>query len=181
MLLLRVQAGSRLYGYATELSDDDYFEVHTEPFMIDTRDEPRRVRQTIVDGIDTTQMTLSTFIERASMGSHQALDAMFAAEPLFDMLNGLRNSFYAGSEVISTYERIITKFAIQEGFRKQRHALRTVFNLTDILETGRYSPELSDERIALINSYAILPYSQFREVLIRLSPIDLMSKLPEKV
>jgi hypothetical protein len=162
MLLLRVQAGSRLYGYATDASDDDYFEVHTEPFMIETRDAPRQVRQTIVDGIDTTQMTLSHFMERAALGSHQALDAMFAAEPLVDLLGSLRASY-------------------QAGFRKQRHALRALFNLQDMLVSGRYAPELSEERIAFIMEHAHLPYPEFRELLISLSPIELAHALPLKV
>ena len=181
MLLLRVQAGSRLYGYATDASDDDYFEVHTEPFMIETRDAPRQVRQTIVDGIDTTQMTLSHFMERAAAGSHQALDAMFAAEPLVDLLGSLRASYQAGYEVVPAYERIITKFAAQTGFRKQRHALRALFNLQDMLVSGRYAPELSEERIAFIMEHAHLPYPEFRELLISLSPIELAHALPLKV
>lgn len=180
MLLLKVQAGSHLYGYATDISDDDYFEVHTEPFMIETREAPRQVRQTIVDGVDTIQMTLSHFLERAQNGSHQALDAMFAAKPEYDLLQGLRASYRAGYEIIPAYERIISKFALQEGFRKQRHSLRALFNLTDMLETGRYEPELSAERIAYINEKAQLPASDFREILLELSPIDLTKSLPKK-
>jgi hypothetical protein len=180
MLLLKVQAGSRLYGYATDTSDDDYFEVHTEPFMIETRDAPRQVRQTIVNGIDTIQMTLSHFLERAQNGSHQALDAMFAAAPEYDLLAGLRANYRTGYEVIPAYERIISKFALQEGFRKQRHALRAIYNLTDMLETGRYKPELPAERIAFINEKAQLPYNEFRKVVIKLSPIELSHLLIEK-
>ena len=180
MMLLKVQAGSRLYGYSNDASDDDYLEVHTEPFMIDTREAPRQVKQTIIDGVDTIQMTLSTFLERASSGSHQALDAMFAAEPLVDEISALRQNFHVGYEVIPTYVRIITKFAVQEGYRKQRHALRAMFNLEDMLKTGRYSPELSQERIDFILDKAHLPYSEFRELLIELSPVALEDKLPTK-
>lgn len=181
MMLLRVQAGSHLYGYATDASDDDYFEVHTEPFMISTRDAPRQVRQTIVDGVDTLQMTFSHFMERAAAGSHQALDAMFAAEPLVDHIQALRASYRTGYEIVPAYERIITKFAVQTGFRKQRHALRALFNLQDMLVTGRYQPELSAERIEFINEKAYLPYPEFRELLIQLSPIELAHAMPEQV
>lgn len=180
MLLLKVQAGSRLYGYSTEASDDDYLEVHTEPFMISTREAPRQVKQTIIDGIDTIQMTLSTFVERASSGSHQALDAMFAPEPLVDEISALRENFHVGYEIIPTYVRIITKFAVQEGYRKQRHALRAMFNLEDMLKTGRYNPELSQERIDFILEKAHLPYADFRELLIQKSPVALEDKLPVK-
>lgn len=179
MLLLRTQAGSRLYGYATGASDDDYFEVHTEPFMIETRDAPRQVRQTIVDGVDTLQMTFSHFAERAAAGSHQALDAMFAASPEVDLISAYRHSYRAGFDVIPAYTRIITKFAVQTGFRKQRHALRALFNLEDLLATGRYTPELTEERIAFVMEYAHLPYSEFRELLIKISPVELTHLLPE--
>jgi hypothetical protein len=180
MLLLKVQAGSRLYGYATDSSDDDYLEVHTQPFMIDTREAPRQVKQTIVDGIDTIQMTLSAFAERAASGSHQALDAMFAAEPLVDEIQGFRENFHVGYEVVPTYVRIITKFAVQEGYRKQRHALRAMFNLEDMLKTGRYNPELSQDRIDFILEKAHLPYSEFRELLLQKSPVSLEDHLPNK-
>lgn len=177
MLLLKVQAGSRLYGYSTEASDDDYFEVHTEPFIISTREAPRKVKQTIVDGVDTLQMTLSAFLERAMDGSHQALDAMFAAEPIVDEISALRHNFHAGNEVIPTYVRIITKFALQEGYRKQRHALRALFNLEDLMKTGRYSPELSQERVDFILDKAQLPSKEFKELLIKLSPVSLTELL----
>ena len=180
MLLLRVQAGSRLYGYSTETSDDDYFEVHTEPFRIETREAPRRAKQTIIDGVDTVQMTLSAFVERAAGGSHQALDAMFAAEPLVDEIGALREGFRVGYEVVPAYVRIITKFAVQEGYRKQRHALRAMFNLEDMLGTGRYRPELSPERIAFILEKAHLPYPKFRELLLAMSPVSLEDQLPVK-
>lgn len=184
MILLRVQAGSRLYGYSTETSDDDYFEVHSEPLLFEKKDKRGQVtvsavdvKQTIVDGVDTVQMTLSKFLERASSGSHQALDAMFAASPMIDEIAALRANFRAGYEVIPTYIRIITKFAAQEGFRKQRHSLRAMFNLSDMMDTGRYSPELSADRIAFINEKSHLPAVEFQKLLLELSPVDLASEL----
>lgn len=180
MLLLKVQAGSRLYGYSTEASDDDYLEVHTQPFMISTREAPRQVKQTIVDGLDVIQMTLSTFAERAASGSHQALDAMFAPAPIVDEISAFRENFHVGYEIIPTYVRIITKFAVQEGYRKQRHALRAMFNLEDMLKTGRYNPVLSQNRIDFILEKAHLPYADFRELLIQKSPVALEDKLPVK-
>lgn len=188
MLLLKVQAGSRLYGYASSTSDDDIFEVYSEPLIVMSQQQQahkRRevavpVQQTIVDGVDTIRMTLSTFIQRASSGSHQALDAMFAPNPMVDKIPSLRANFFAGYEVIPTYTRIISKFAVQEGFRKQRHALRAMFNLEDILKSGRYNPELSPERIEFIMEKAHLPYSEFRELLLESSPVSLEDVLPIK-
>ncbi len=181
MLLLKVQAGSRLYGYATAESDDDIFEVHTEQFYIPTRELPRNVKQTIVDGIDTLQMTLSHFMEKAASGSHQALDAMFAENPEVDLIKDFRASYRAGYDVIPAYTRIISKFALQQGFRKQRHALRAMFNLTDMLETGRYTPRLTEERISFIQEHAHLEYPEFRKLLLNMSPVSLEDLLPEHV
>lgn len=184
MLLLKVQVGSRLYGYSTEASDDDIFEVHSDQLFLEKKDKrgnvtftPVDVKQTIVDGEDVIQMTLSKFLERASSGSHQALDAMFAANPIYSQIESLRHNFYAGSEVIPTYVRIITKFALQEGFRKQRHALRALFNLEDMMSTGRYAPELSQERIDFILDKAHLPSNEFKELLMKLSPVSLEDEL----
>lgn len=181
MLLLRVQAGSHLYGYATETSDQDFFEVHTEPFMIPTRDEPRPVRQTILDGVDTIQMTLSHFMERAAAGSHQALDAMFAADPETDLLGGFRTSYRAGADVIPAYMRIITKFAAQGGHRKQRHALRAMLNLHDIMDTGRYTPELSTKQIQFIEEHSSLPTPEFMRFLLTETRVDLLKTLQQTV
>lgn len=178
MLLLKVQAGSKLYGYATDTSDDDYYEVHTEPFTIETRDLPRKSKQTIIDGIDTLQVTLSEFMVRANAGSHQALDAMFTHTTLVDKITGLREGYHAGYEIIPAYQRIITKFATQSGYRKQRHALRALYNLTDMLETGRYNPSLSDKRIETILTEARKPYPEFKKTLLNLTPVQLDHLLP---
>ena len=173
-LLLKVVAGSHLYGYATAQSDYDFFEVYANSFPpVGKRTAPVKSRQTIVDGVDTIQMSLSHFVDVASSGSHQALDAMFAAAPEFDKIEAFRHGFRAGYEVVPAYERIISKFALQEPPRKQRHALRTAFNLVDILSAGRYSPELDDEKIALISELHALPPAEFREHLVKYSPVEL--------
>lgn len=173
-LLLRTVAGSHLYGYATPLSDFDFFEVYSTSFPpVGKKTAPILSRQTIVDGVDTVQMSLSHFIDVASSGSHQALDAMFANEPEIDLISALRAGFRAGYEVIPAYERIITKFALQDTPRKQRHALRAAFNLSDILKSGRYKPELDDERLQMIADIHVLPPHEFKEELIKLSPVGI--------
>lgn len=173
-LLLRVVAGSHLYGYSTPESDYDFFEVYSAPFSPSgRRTAPVKSRQTIVDGVDTIQMSLSHFVEVASDGSHQALDAMFASAPLLDRISALRNGFRAGFQVIPTYERIITKFALQGTPRKQRHAVRTALNLAEIMESGRYTPELSSSQLKLVAETYILPPSEFRQELVKISPVDI--------
>lgn len=177
MLLLKIQAGSHLYGYATATSDVDFLEVHSEGFIRpdDKFQHVRDAEQTIVDGMDVTRMTLSHFVEKALKGSHQALDAMFAREPEFDLLQGFRRSYRAGYEVIPTYQRAIIQFATRDGgaFRYQRHAMRLVFNLTEILEKGFYTPELADKEIVYLNETATLPTEEFMKELTRLSPVVL--------
>jgi hypothetical protein len=176
MLLLRAIAGSHLYGYSTPASDYDFFEVHSErfPHPHSSSKQPVQALQTIVDGMDITQVTLSHFMELAESGSHQALDAMFAKEPEFDLISGLRNSYYAGLNVVSAYERIITKFALQEGFRKQRHSVRAMLNISEILTTGRYVPELSAEQVIYVNMMAGLPAEEFKKQLQASSPVGLL-------
>jgi hypothetical protein len=48
------------------------------------------------------------------------------------------------------------------------------------LKTGRYNPELSQDRIEFILEKAHLPYSEFRKLLLEISPVDLEDKLPTK-
>ncbi len=79
------------------------------------------------------------------------------------------------SEVVPTYQRAIIQFATRDGgaFRYQRHAMRLVFNLTEILEKGFYTPELADKEIVYLNETATLPTEEFMKELTRLSPVVL--------
>lgn len=169
MLLLKVQAGSYLYGYATPESDVDFFEVHSEGFIRpdDKHMIVREAEQTIVSGVDVTRMTLDKFMEKARKGSHQALDSMFAPTPQVDLLQGFREAYRVGTEVIPTYERAIIQFTYRdEGvFRYQRHAMRLMINLNEILDTNRYNPKLSDETIQYLNTVAEYPSLKFRREL----------------
>lgn len=176
MLLLKVQAGSHLYGYSTPESDIDFFEIHTDTFPNpNIKRAPLQAEQTIVDGVDVTRMTLKRFVEKAQKGAHQALDAMFAREPIVDFLGGYRASYRAGLEVISTYQHAIIQFATRDegAFRYQRHAYRLMMNINEIVYTGRYTPELSFSQIEKLNKTAALTPTLFKEKLISDSLIQL--------
>lgn len=177
MILLKVQAGSHLYGYATPESDIDFFEVHDTGFI--RPNDPdliiREAEQTIVDGIDVTRMTLDRFIEKARKGSHQALDAMFAPTPLEDRLQGFREAYRVGMEVVPTYERAITQFTFRDGgvFRYQRHAMRILLNLNDIIDHNRYNPTLTEETREYVNTVAHYPTVKFRRELMMKTVLSL--------
>lgn len=144
MLLARIITGSRLHGFSSHDSDYDVMEIYsnTTDFSETGKDEV----QTQTDGVDLTRLTLGKFLERAMRGSHQTLDAMFAAETeTEDHIASLRENFHAGHEVITVLADVIKDLAQKRDPKKNRHALRIAYNLAEIIETGRYTPELSEE------------------------------------
>jgi hypothetical protein len=56
--------------------------------------------------------------------------------------------------VYETYFRTIKSFALQEGYKHKRHALRLALNLQDIGRYGRFNPTLSQEDRAYISDMA---------------------------
>lgn len=169
-LLLRSVAGSHLYGTSRPDSDLDYYEVHSELF------KPggfHKTQQTIVDGVDVTKVSLSQFIDLCRIGSHQALDAMFSEQVEVDKIEAFRKGYRAGFEIMEPYRRIMVKFTQQGTPRKRKHAVRIAFNLTDIMQTGRFNPTLSPERVEKVLTYAELPDEEFYETLKNLSPVEL--------
>lgn len=168
-LLLRSVAGSRLYGTSRPESDLDYYEVHSS---LPSVSGLYKTQQTIVNGVDTTMVSLSQFIELARSGSHQALDAMFSEQVEVDKIEALRQGYRAGYSVVEAYLRIIEKFAFDNTVRKRKHAVRVAFNLTDILETGRFNPTLSAERREAVLSIPNLPDKEFFKALQVISPVE---------
>lgn len=146
-LLLRSMAGSHLYGLSHDASDTDYFDVVDSFSSLEEPPHHTKAIQTIKDGLDVTMVTLSQFIYRAQLGSHQALDAMFSESTLVDEITELRHGFHVGYDVIPTYNRTITKFINQDRSKKFKHAMRLAYNLHDAVETGRFDPKLSPERV----------------------------------
>lgn len=168
-ILLRSFAGSHLYGLARPESDLDYYEVHTEALAGGLGKE-RKTVQTIVDGIDITAVGLSHFIDLASSGSHQALDAMFSERIVLDEISAFRRNFRVGLNVVPVYNRLIFDFVHFADVRKRKHAARLTFNLHDMAETGRFNPTLTPERAVRVLAMAELDADAFAEEAEKITP-----------
>ena len=171
-LLLRSYAGSILHGMSTPESDTDIVEVYSSPFPVG-RDSYKNEIQSIEDGLDLTRLTLSRFMERASVGSHQALDAMFSNVVEVDKISALRHGFIAGSNAIPVFIGTIRELAHQDFAKKHRHAARIALNLKELAETGRYEPTLTPEKIEVVQKMAALPTVEFKIKLQEMVPFYL--------
>lgn len=166
-VLFRTQHGSHLYGLAHAESDEDFYTVIANPGS----KRKKYAKQTIHDGLDSTVVSLSTFMHFCYMGVPQALEALFSEEPEVDLLTDFRNSYRINtSTTVATYRRTIKNFSRDGdgGFKKRRHSIRLAFNLRTMLEAGRFNPRMSHEEIVLANYWAGLTEKPY---LLRLSQI----------
>lgn len=169
-LLLKSFAGSYLYGLSRPDSDLDFYEVHTDS-LAGGPGVQRKAFQTIVDGVDVTQVGFSHFVDLASAGSHQALDAMFSQETVVDEITAFRASFQVDPyKIIPVYRGIIMKFAQQGTARKWKHAARLSFNLKDMAERGRFDPTLTPKRAKRVLEISELPEKEFYEAIHSITP-----------
>lgn len=137
--------GSRLYGFAHEGSDFDTYTV--------TLSRSLKVHQTVDDeGNDRVRVGLWHFLDLATSGSHQSVEALFspmkewgpAADQYRPMLEHMR---IGGGEVFEKYERTIRRFCHGD-FKRRRHAVRLMLNLDDLRWMGRVSwVRLSDLQV----------------------------------
>ena len=139
MLLLRTVSGSVLYGLNHAGSDEDWFEVHTGKFKTKHNNDH-------ATGLDVVSMSLDRFLTNASVGSHQSLEAMWSRQAEVDLMPWRFDFSPSPGEVVDRYERTIKKFSLEPSYKKQRHAWRLKFNLTDYLSTGRFDPTLDTEQ-----------------------------------
>lgn len=149
-VLFKTRHGSHLYGLNHADSDEDFYTVV---------DRPRGARykwakQTIVDGEDSLRVDLPTWLRWCEKGVPQALEAMFAPNPLVDKLGPLRAGYRAGGEVRRTYARTIRNFVESDEFKRRRHAVRLAYNLNDILRYGKFNPHMTPGQIAVANMLA---------------------------
>lgn len=138
MLLLSTIHGSRLYGLSHSGSDDDSFEVYSGKFNTVHRHRGKD---------DTVRMSLDQFLTLAGRGSHQSLEAMWSHRAVVDNMPWRFNFSPSPGDVEDRYTRTIKKFSLDPSYKKQRHAWRLKFNLTDYLSTGRFDPTLDSEQI----------------------------------
>ena len=135
-VLFKTRHGSYLYGLNHADSDEDFYTVVNRP-------RGRRhkwAKQTIINGEDSMVLDLPTWLKLCDKGVPQALEAMFAPNPLVDNLAPLRNAYRAGGPVRETYARTITNFVKDGEFKRRRHALRLSLNLRDLMRYGRFNP-----------------------------------------
>lgn len=149
-VLFKTQHGSHLYGLNHADSDEDFYTVVDVP-------RGRRYKyskQRITDEEDSVTVNLPTWLRLCDKGVPQALEAMFAPNPLVDNLPFLRSAYRAGGEVRRTYARTITNFVMSDEFKRKRHAVRLGFNLRDIGRYGRFNPQMNDYQKFIANRFA---------------------------
>jgi len=148
-VIFRTIHGSRLYGFANEQSDEDWFVV---------TDSNRGPTQSVVDGVDTVTVGLNAFLNNAANGSHQSVEALFSPfkqwESRQDELEPMLNRFHVGGgAVFAKYERTIKSFCFG-AFKKRRHAARLRMNLYDLRHKGWFNPRLDELDIDYCNKIA---------------------------
>lgn len=151
MVLFRTVHGSRLYGLSHADSDDDFYTV-VSPVQSNKK---HYSKHSVVDGVDTTTVDLPTFINYATIGVPQALEAMFSTMAEVDEISALRAGFYVGTkDVYDRYLRTIKSFALDGSYKAKRHALRLAVNLNEMMSKGRFNPTLRHDDIQKISSLA---------------------------
>lgn len=142
--------GSRLYGLATPESDEDFYTVVDKV----KTNKKKFAKQTIVDRVDSTVVDLGTFLHFCEIGVPQACEAMMSQQPIVDKIGGLRSGYRLTTQAYDRYLRTIKSFALSEGYKQKRHALRLALNLKEIGKTGRFNPTLTPQDAAWISSMA---------------------------
>lgn len=170
--LFETPHGSHLYGMAHANSDRDSYVVVDLPPAGFTK--KHWAKQTIRDGDDITVTDLSSFLRICEKGVPQALEAMFSRVAVVDELTALREGFRAGyNNCINTYTRTITNFVVDGGFKRRRHAMRLASNLSEIMRTGRFEPELTPYQVAYFSAVAADTNTELVAALRNLCPVRL--------
>ena len=143
MILLETVHGSRLYGLATPESDFDSFKV--------IADNPTRrgkyARQATDGTYDQIVCDLSTFVQYASKGVPQYLEAMWSPIATVDEIPEMRWSFRPDFyTTVYTYEKLINREWNEPGLKAKTRAYRWLINLLDFNEYGIFNPILSDDQ-----------------------------------
>ena len=153
MLLFRTIHGSTLYRLNHANSDLDYYQVIANRDRLNNR--AKYASQRVQAGVDTVTTDLSTFMRYCHAGVPQALEALFSDIPEIDKISDFRHNFYVDTARASVvYKRTIRNFLDEGDYKKVRHACRLVLSLTEIVETGRFHPALTDEQVTLVSNLA---------------------------
>lgn len=138
-VLFKTRHGSHLYGLNHAHSDEDFYTVVRRP----KGKRYKWAKQVISDNEDSMMVEFPTWLRWCDKGVPQALEAMFAPNPLVDKLGPLRAGYRAGGEARRTYARTIRNFVEADEFKRRRHAVRLAYNLNGILTYGRFYPTLT--------------------------------------
>lgn len=148
--LLETIHGSRLYGLNHATSDQDYYKVVTS-----SEGARRKGKSFSVTDGDLFVVTLSRFVEQASEGVHQALEAMYSPFAPASPLDAFRTRFQPDMmSARRNYSSAINGALKQDTLKRRKHAVRLTLNLMTLLEHGRFNPHLNDRQIELVHDLA---------------------------
>lgn len=173
-VLFQTVAGSRLYGLHAPTSDYDAFTVVGEARDPGETSRARKVFHemvTLPDGrlYDSYMSGLTTFLQHADDGVPTVLEAMFAPPTDVDSFAAYRAAFVVNPHRMrDTYRRSVRDHGLRglgldtsrtvsgdHGMRKCRmHATRLALNLAVAMETGRFSPVLTEAEKRTVLSVA---------------------------
>lgn len=173
-VLFKTPHGSRLYGFATADSDEDWY------IVTPTRPVARKfnARQKITGDQDVLAVDFKTFTAMATKGTPQALETMFSRQAESQFFEEYRNSWHASDpEVIHTYMRTIKSFSMndyegKQGYKQRRHALRLALNLEELLYRGRFNPTLSAITAEKVSILATKKGDEYLKELKAICPIE---------
>jgi hypothetical protein len=149
-VLFKTVHGSHLYGLAHEGSDEDFYVVLSKVKIA----KAKYAKQKIHDGVDTMTVDFGTWVGQCRDGVPQALEAMFSSMPEHDEIGAFRYGFRVGTTAHERYLRTITSFAMNQDYKRKRHALRLALNFVDLKQYGRFNPTLTDDQVDFVSDYA---------------------------
>lgn len=144
--------GSHLYGLQTPESDRDYYTVVSRLPHVEQRSRARYARQTIQGEDDDFVIDWSTWMLLCEKGVPQALEAMWSRHATTDLIEPFRASYRAHTGVLDTYLRTIKSFALNDDFKRRRHAARLAVNARTILHQGWFNPTLTSAEVSFVNA-----------------------------
>lgn len=172
--------GSRLSGLARPDSDYDYYTVV----------DHGKSHQKIFGQTDNLTVVIDDFLRLVAEGEPQALTALWSplAEidpnwaPLLcglhpDTVSATRKFAGAITAFSAGIHRSVERYDDLE-IKARQHMIRLSLLLGDLLAEGRYNPQLSQDRISLIQSAARLSEDGFMARLTSLCPVPVKTLWP---
>ena len=144
--VLETVTGSHLYGLSHGGSDLDLYRVVLAG----------KTGQVIANNVDTTTVSLNDFQKHVNNGVPQALEALFSRVARYDpayrpFFVAMRPNLPAARQ---RYPRTIVACFNMDTNKSRRHALRLAYNLTLLLEHGRFDPTLEPDIAAQLTQLA---------------------------